>query len=65
MVENVTQIKYGIECKNPKKYNVCKKGYVWNPTTRSCKNGKCLGSITGNSVIMCDEILKINYSDKC
>ena len=36
---------------------VCEKDYIWNPVTCSCKNGKYLASITGDSVIKCDEIL--------
>ena len=42
------------ECK---KYHICEKGYIWNPTTCSCKNGKYLESITNDSVI--DEIDEI------
>ena len=34
----------------------CEKYYIWSPSTYSSENGKCLGSILGNSVIMCDEI---------
>ena len=30
------------ECKNRKKYNACKKYYIWNPATCSCENGKYL-----------------------
>ena len=43
------------ECK---KYHVCKKGYVWNPSTCNCENGKYLASIMDNSVIICDEVIK-------
>ena len=32
------------------------KGYIWNPTTCTCENGKYFGSITGDSVILCHEI---------
>ena len=36
---------------------MCKKLYNWNRATCICMNGKCLRSIIGNSVIMCDEII--------
>ena len=32
--------------------------YIWDPASRSCKNGKYVGSITDDSVIMCDEIIE-------
>ena len=32
------------------------KGYIWNPTTCGCENGKYLASIIDNSVITRDEI---------
>ena len=31
--------------------------YIWNRSTCSCKNGKCLESIIDDSVIACDEII--------
>ena len=47
------------ECKNPKENDLCKKYiYIWNRTASSCENGKYLGSIIDDSVIMCDGILK-------
>ena len=36
---------------------MCKKVYIWNPDTSRCKNGKFVGSITNDSVNMCDEII--------
>ena len=36
---------------------MCKKVYIWNPDTSSCENGKYVGSITNDSVNMCDEII--------
>ena len=51
---NNTKCQY--ECKNSKEHH-CGKDYFWNPAKCSCKNGKYLGS-TGNSVIICDEIIK-------
>ena len=35
-----------------------KKDYIWNPSTCSCENGKCLASIMDDSVITCDEIIE-------
>ena len=29
-----------------------------NPVTCSCENGKCIGSVIDDSVIMCDEIIE-------
>ena len=42
------------ECKNPKENDLCKKRLYF----KSCENGKYLGSIIDDSVIMCDGILK-------
>ena len=39
------------ECKNPRKRHVCKKDYIWKPSTCTCKNGKHLESIIDDSVI--------------
>ena len=35
------------------------KGYIWNPNTCTCENGKYLRSIIGDSVIKCDEIVEV------
>ena len=43
------------ECK---KRHVCEKDYIWNLTTFSCENRKCLASIMNNSEITCDEIIQ-------
>ena len=48
--QNWNNDKCRCECKNPKKYHACKKGYVWSPSTCNCENGKYLGSITGSAV---------------
>ena len=48
------------ECK---KHNVCKKYYVWNPTTCNRDNGKYLASIMDDSTIICDEVMK-TYEEK-
>ena len=50
-------IKCWSECKNPRK-NVCEEGYIWNPATCSCKNGRYARGITDDSVITCDEIME-------
>ena len=58
------------ECKNPKKHRVCKKGYILNPATRSCGNGKYSAIFINDSVITCDEItevtntVKTNFNEK-
>ena len=31
---------------------------MWNPVTCSCENGKCIGSVIDDSVIMCDGIIE-------
>ena len=36
---------------------ICEKGYIWNPVTSSCQNGKYLASIMDDSVITRNEIL--------
>ena len=47
------------ECKSPKEHRVCeKKNYIWNPATCRCENGKYVGSIIDDSVIVCDEIIE-------
>ena len=56
MNQKYNNTKCQCECKNSKEHH-CGKGYFWNPAKCSCKNGKYLGS-TGNSVIICDEIIK-------
>ena len=48
------------ECKNLEKHHVCKKDYIWNPTTSSYENGKYLASIIDDSMIKS----KQNYSNK-
>ena len=45
------------ECENLKEHHVCKKDYIWNPDTCSCKNGKYLACIVDKSVITWDEIV--------
>ena len=47
------------ERKNSSKHHVCKKYYIWNPSACTCKNGKHLRSIIGDSVILYDEIIKV------
>ena len=50
--------RYRFECQNPKEHNACGKGYIWNPATCSCENGRYAGSIIDDSVITCDEIME-------
>ena len=54
------------ECKCPTKHYACEKHYFWNPNASAYEIDKCLKSITGNSVIKCDEIMetvgKLYYS---
>ena len=38
------------EYKSPKVDCVCQRGYIWNPETCSCENGKYAGSIISYSV---------------
>ena len=45
-------------CKNTKKNYVCENGN-WNLDTCTCKNGKYSGSIVSDSVIICDENIKV------
>ena len=57
-----TKQKIQIQEKNSRKKIIyAKKGiilyYIWNPATINRKNGKCLASISDNSVITCDEII--------
>ena len=33
--------------------------YIWNPNTCTCENVKYLESIIGDSVITCNEIMKV------
>ena len=37
---------------------VCKKDYIWNPSTCSCENEKYLASIMDDSASTRDEIIK-------
>ena len=47
-----------VDVKNQKKLMCTKKVYIWNPAMLNCKNDKCIGGITDDSVITCDEIYK-------
>ena len=38
---------------------MCGKDYIWNPSLWTCKSGNYLGSIVVDSVITCDEIIKL------
>ena len=57
MNQNVIQIDIAITINAKvivKKYPICEKDYIWNPSTCICKNGKHLASIMDDSVITCD-----------
>ena len=54
------------ECK---KYHICEKEYVWNPSTLICQNGKYIASIVDDLAIICDDVIEshdeqINFSEK-
>ena len=38
--------------------SVSKKGCVWDPSACTCENGKYLGGIIGDSVIICNGNIK-------
>ena len=63
MVENVIQIKSGIMINVDVGVKICKnimctkKEYIWNPVACSCGNGKYLGNIIDDSLIMFDDII--------
>ena len=40
------------------KKKMCKKGYIWNPATGSCENGRYAKSIIDDSVVTSDEVIK-------
>ena len=42
---------------------MCKRVYILNPSTCTCKNGIYLGSIIDDSVITCDEIIEVAKTD--
>ena len=44
------------ECK---KHYICEKDYFCNPATCNCENWKYLASITDDSTIICDEVIKL------
>ena len=69
--ENVIQIKSGITIivdASVKKHFECKKGYIWNLATCSCKNRKYLVSIIDDLVSTCDkhieETVPTNFNEK-
>ena len=46
------------DLKNQKEHRMCRKSYFWNPTACTCKNDKYAGSIIGDSVVICNEIIE-------
>ena len=67
MVGNITQIKSGKTINvgvSTKEHHVCKKGYIGNLSTWSCKKGKYVGGgIIDGSVITCDETIDVARLD--
>ena len=64
MEQYVIQINGGITINvnvSVKNCHICEKDYVWNPARCNCENVKYIGSIMGDSVIICDEI---TYSEE-
>ena len=62
MVENVIQVKMGIKksidvAAKIQENIMCKKNYICNLSTCTYENGKYLGSIIDDSVIICDKII--------
>ena len=37
---------------------MCEKIYICNLATYSCQNGKCVGSIIDDSVVICNDIIE-------
>ena len=56
--QNWNNNKCRCECRKSKEPNSYMKDYIWNPTTCSCENGKYVGSIVDDSLIMSDKITK-------
>ena len=67
MVGNITQTKNGKKQNvgaSTKEHHVCKKGYIGNLSTCSCKKGKYVeGGIIDGSVITCDETIDVTRLD--
>ena len=63
MVKNVTQIKStttkNVDVSAKIRENIYVKKIFLESYYMTCKNGKYLGSISGNSVITCDEIIEV------
>ena len=77
MEQNVSQINGGITINvdmSIKKYHICEKDHIWNPSTCDCENGKYLTIIMNDSTIICDEVtdsydeeiktIQINFNKK-
>ena len=41
----------------PLKISVCKKDYIWIPSTGVCEIDRCLKGIIGVSVVTCNEVI--------
>ena len=66
IVKNVIQTENGkmISVDVCKKYHSCKKDYIWNFSTCTCKNGAYLKSIIDDSDIVCYEIISVVNTDE-
>ena len=68
MVENVSYTKIGLTIRVGMRVKifkniVCDKSYFWNPVTCNCENGKYVENITGDPVVICDEIITTTNSN--
>ena len=57
-IKSVIMISACVTVKIRKNIIHAEKGYIWNPATRSSKNGKYLATIIDDSVITWDEIIE-------
>ena len=67
MVENVSYTKIGLTIRvsvgaKIQKNIACDKGYFWNPVACNSENGKYTGSIIGDPVVICNEIIDVTNS---
>ena len=67
MVENVSYTIIGLMIRVSVRVKIykniaCDNGYIWNPVTCNCENGKYVRSITSNPVVIRDEIIDTTNS---
>ena len=58
VIQNQKQNQKSCKCES-KNYRKCEKGYIWNPSTCTCKNKKYSKSIVNTSVTKCNEIVTV------